>query len=544
MKKIFLYTLSLLLLFTSCKVETLTNTIYVDRAPTEYCYGHINLKPTDSIVDIIYVEHMIYVIQDEIDLHGDGISIGKNSILQFTNGGCLKNGTIYFDDTYLDGSVKFKDCNFSGSLINKNVNLSWFGLTTNLQEEKDKKLNTQIILQVINCAGKVIIVDDFYPISETIQINKDITLQASNWSPEWYSYKVYEPEHEASQGFYTVNDISAFSILDKGGLNLYGIYIKGNPDKYTGSDNIIPNELTWALLLPNTGSLGAIYNCKIEGFTQGIRGIGGFLEKIQNTHFNYCRQAIFTVYTSDYDVFGCKFTNCMGNYSADLKSTPDKNDMNNLRHIGCAIYIERNGMVNFCNNQFENNFIDFILDSSDIIINIQESQFTNPTFASFYFYNDFTNLNTTPFMQLIPSEIYKIALDNIVISNNNFILNKDNVTNCIACFRETNQIYLNQERDRGLNIVFNYNTINDQRTSAPSNSSILVISNQTKNPTGNLTFIRNQFINPKASSFVNSINGNTSYFNITLSEGDFDISSQYYNEIISNSSDYSHIIYK
>ena len=68
----------------------------------------------------------IYEIRYDFDLNGSTISIPDNCELKFI-GGSLKNGTINFNNTLLNGNIKIKT-NISGNIRNNEVNVLWFNV--------------------------------------------------------------------------------------------------------------------------------------------------------------------------------------------------------------------------------------------------------------------------------------------------------------------------------------------------------------------------------------------------------------------------------
>lgn len=525
MKKIrfIFYILFSICLFTSCKinVEAGKNVFYVDKAPSEESKGYKRIKENASLKDELKLSNMIYCIAYEFDLKNKTLKIPDNCVLYFSDNGSIKNGNIEFNNTYVDGTVKFENINFSGNLINNTCNLSWFGLNTSLEQENaasDERKNTAVLTQVLACIGPQLIIDGFYPISSLVTLSKSVSFVGADWNEDLLKSS-YDYSYEPKYGFYANgNKTSLFTLEKTCNLNIFGVYFKGSPEVFKNAKSIDNLPFTWAFILPTVGSLGSIYNCKIEGFMQGIRGIGGYLEKIQNTTFNACQVGLFTVWTSDFDVFGCKFTNCMPNIEVTM---PDENltanDFNNARHIGCGIWSSCCGMVNYANNYYENNFIDFLTNEADIIINITDSKFVNARLCSLYFYNDY-NRQTTPWMSLSPSELHKYAIDNFVITGNTFTSTKNSIANCVALIRDTDVVYLGDSsgtpemhRNRGMNLIFSGNTFDDKRTNVPETESIFYISND-KDTSGTITCSNNKFDLSKANYFVNVVPSSTGTF--------------------------------
>lgn len=524
-----LYILIFVCSFLSCKitVENEKSGVYEEKPPAQDSKGYKYIDEDANLQEEIELSNMIYCIAYEFDLNNQTLTIPENCILSFKDKGLLKNGSIEFNSTYLDGSVKFENVNFSGNLINDSCNLSWFGLNTSLEQENaasDKRKNTAVLTQVLACVGPQLIIDGFYPISSMVTLSKSVSFVGADWNEDLLKSS-YDYSYEPKYGFYANGKETRLFTLEKTcNLNIFGVYFKGSPEVFKNAVTTDNLPFTWAFILPTFGSLGSIYNCKIEGFMQGIRGIGGYLEKIQNTTFNACQVGLFTVWTSDFDVFGCKFTNCMPNIEVTM---PDENlsanDFNNARHIGCGIWSSCCGMVNYANNYYENNFVDFLTNEADIIINITDSKFVNARLCSLYFYNDY-NRQTTPWMSLSPSELHKYAIDNFVITGNTFTSTKNSLANCIALIRDTDLVYLGdssgtpeKHRNRGMNLIFSGNTFDDKRTNVPETESIFVISNEI-DTTGTITCSNNEFKLSKANYFVNLMPSSSGKFSFVNNE--------------------------
>lgn len=519
----YILVLFFIFLFSGCKitVENENKIIYVDKAPTDESKGYKRIKSDGSLMEEIELSNMIYCIAYEFDLKQKTLIIPEDCVLYFCENGSIKNGNITFNNTYVDGTVKFENINFSGKLINNTCNLSWFGLNTTVEQENtcvEERKNSVVLTQILSCIGPQLIIDGFYPISSEVTLSKSISFVGADWTTDLIT-STYEYTYEPQYGFYANGrETRLFTLKKTCNLNIFGVYFKGYPETFanaTSTDNL---PFTWAFILPTEGSLGSIYNCKIEGFLQGIRGIGGFLEKIQNTTFNACQVGLFTVWTSDFDVFGCKFTNCMPNIEIPaITNEITASDFNNLRHIGSGIWSCCCGMVNYANNYYENNFIDFLTNEADIIINITDSKFVNATLCNLYFYNDY-NRQTTPWMSLVPSELHKYAIDNFVITGNTFTRTKNSLANCVALIRETDLVYLGdssgtpeKHQNRGMNLIFSGNIFDEKRTKVPETDSIFAISNVT-DTTGTITCSNNQFDLSKANYFANVIPDSSGIF--------------------------------
>lgn len=491
-------------------------TLFVDKMPQINSYGYKYITPSEDLTKAFTTENIIYYINDEINFFGNTIAVGKNCVILFGDNGKITNGVISFNDTFLDGSVNFSNMRFIGTLINKTCKTSWFGFNNTTESENSALLkNATILSDVINCIGPNLIVDGFYPLSDMVTFTRSFNMMSPDWSSSCLTDS-YNFTYEPVNGFYTNGgEERLFYFKQTYNINIYGLYFKGSPEKFMGEEvpKIGKENLSWAFILPNVGSLGSIYNCKIEGFTQGIRGVGGFIEKIQNTTFNACQVGLFFAWTSDFDVFGCKFTNCMPNLKIEDKPADYKyiqDDFNDIRHLGAGIWSCKGGMINFANNYYENNVIDFVANECDIIINVTDSVFKNPSFCSFYFYNDCAR-QQSPWQGLVPSELHKYAIDNFVVTGNTFELTENPKGKCLALIRETDMRYLGdssgtpeQHGERGMNVIFSGNTINDSRTTVPDDDSIFAVS-VADDTTGTITCSSNNFFSSKANYFVNVV---------------------------------------
>lgn len=86
----------------------------------------------------------IYEIRDVFDLNGKKIIIPNNCVLKF-EGGKLKNGTIVFNSSIIEGSPSFDNLELYGTIQNDRLINTWFGIAQNdTKTNNDKKWNTFI----------------------------------------------------------------------------------------------------------------------------------------------------------------------------------------------------------------------------------------------------------------------------------------------------------------------------------------------------------------------------------------------------------------
>lgn len=519
----------------SCKIdlEYEGGKIYTDKSPENSSMGYKTLRSGTSFASQVSSQNYVYIVDSSFDLGGASAAIGENSILKFTENGSIKNGTVTFNNTYLDGDPCFRNVVFEGNLLNRTVNLSWFGPNRTVQEEKDAtRKNTQIISEVLECMGDTLIVDGFYPVSSIINIKKSINLRSPDWN-ESLCTRTYDNPYEPTNGFYsTEGNNSIFKFFQyqdengkdkvKGSMNMFGIYLKGNPEKYLNATKYETDEskLTCGVFLPWGGSLAAVYNCKFEGFTQGIRSLGGFIEKLQNTTFNACELGFYAIYASDFEVFSCKFTNCMPNYK--LNVVPD---VSGLRQVGCGFMIEGCGMVNCANNLFENNFINLIINEVAIIINISNNEFRNPVFNDIYVYNDYTYVRGPFYFTTGKEDMHRICIDNVVITENNFTRDKNALGKSFVMFANGYHALYNHgfiESDRTTNLIIANNDFIDNRPVVPEDEAIFVVSNK-KELKSKITCNNNNFASTKANYYASLMDGSYGKFTFVNSSNKFPI---------------------
>ncbi len=517
----------------SCKVDLdyEADKIYSDKAPADSAMGYRKIRTDASFGSQVSSANYVYVVDSSFDLDGASVTVGEKSIIKFTENGSIRNGKITFNKTYLDGKIKFKNVEFDGTLANRNVILSWFGPNKTAEEDRDAaRKNTQIISEVLACMGDTLIVDGFYPVSSVIEIKRSINVRSVDWN-EKLCTETYQNSYEPSNGFYAANGNGSIFRFhqyqdenDKyhvvGSMNMFGIYLKGDPEKYLNATNYETDEtkLTYGVFLPWGGSLAAVYNCKFEGFTQGIRSLGGFIEKLQNTTFNACELGFYAIYASDFEVFSCKFTNCMPNYK--LTRIPDESS---LRQIGCGFMIEGCGMVNCANCLFENNFINLIINEVAIIINISNCKFINPVYNDIYVYNNYTYVRGPFYFTTGYEDNHRICIDNVVISENEFIRNKKALGKSFIMFTNGYHALYNHgfiESDRITNLIISDNEFIDSRPVVPEDESLFVVSNK-KETRSKITCSRNDFGSTKINYYARLIDGSYGKFTFVNSSNIF-----------------------
>jgi hypothetical protein len=109
----------------------------------------------------LHKKETIYVIRDEIDLKGATVSVPHNCTLKF-EGGALKNGTLVYDNTYIDGNYKVF-CKCQGLIANDIVEPHMYGARGDSKTD-----DAYSIQQSINSGKQVIFRRGTYLISTPI----------------------------------------------------------------------------------------------------------------------------------------------------------------------------------------------------------------------------------------------------------------------------------------------------------------------------------------------------------------------------------------
>lgn len=116
-------------------------------------------------------ENTTYIIQDDFNLKeegGDGIiSIPKGSTLQF-EGGCLRNGTVLFNKTYVV-NPSFEKVKFDGIITNKSVSAQGMGMDNSGKDDNSEVLEN--LLNILPLSGTELQLE-----SGTYNIGKRIVL--------------------------------------------------------------------------------------------------------------------------------------------------------------------------------------------------------------------------------------------------------------------------------------------------------------------------------------------------------------------------------
>ncbi|MCR4921938.1 MAG: hypothetical protein K5945_09605 [Bacteroidaceae bacterium] len=426
--------------------------LYLTCQPALLCaQGCVLVDPSAAPEAQMKSERTIYEIQDTIDLGGQTLTIPPECVLRF-NGGIIRNGTVVFDDTHLDGLVRFAECAYSGRLSNQEVTLSWFGASPALSD------NSAIINDVVSVSRAVVVVDALYPIGHTITIGRRVLFRGLDWSESVYATML----GNAHYGFRTTSPINAIAFSPGGCLSMFGIsvvgdatlYVSGNTHDKDGPDGH-PLQTCGIMMKTDAGAIDAIFDCSFVGFTYGIRAVGRYIEKIKGTYFSACRFGLFTAWTSDYICQDCHFNTNMLNYNIQAHgiddSMPDR-----LRQTGAGAVVKGGGMVRFLDCKFEFNFIHLIIDEACIIFNLENCIFDAATHSCIMLFNEKSSDNW-----LIDSELHKPSINCINISGNTFCRGARCERWQDTSLPGSGILYVRESGDRGMNVSFVNNVVVD-----------------------------------------------------------------------------------
>lgn len=415
-------------------------------------FGYVLLDPGSDLNEQLTEPRTIYEVQNTIDLKNKTLTMPAESILKF-NGGLIKNGKVVFDNTYLDGFVQFQSCRYEGQLWNQDVTLSWFGASASIKD------NSQIINDVMNVCRAVIVVDDIYPINQTLVVKRRVLFRGLDWNESVYANK----ETAAHYGFKTTSRINAFRFNTGGRLSLFGISVIGDVNLYVGgnlheTDGVggKPIETCGILMQSTAGDIDVIYDSSFVGFTYGIRAEGRYIEKIKGTYFSACRFGLWTCWTSDYICQDCHFNTNMLNYNIQSHGINDTQS-SRLRNLGAGVVVKGAGMARFLDCKFEFNFIHIIMDEKCVIFNLENCMFDAATFCCIMLCNEKANDNW-----LVDSELTKPSFNCVNINGNTFVRGARCERYQSTALPGAGILYVRESGNRGMNINFTNNVVADE----------------------------------------------------------------------------------
>ena len=206
----------------------------------------------------------IYVVRTDIDLKGETLSIPYNSVLKF-EGGSLKNGTITYNDTYIEGRYCIQ-CKCEGIVANDIVDPRMYGARGD-----GKTDDSFAIQQSIDSKKQVIFHRSTYLIEKPLVFDRQNFIVDFNLSTlkktnkEGYNYK-YEN--------YNYNTIPCLILIKPYSSNTSGHIVIRNLIIDGGKTNTGIHAI-WCrnVILENVRIYGATKGFVYNGFTNSFRDI-------------------------------------------------------------------------------------------------------------------------------------------------------------------------------------------------------------------------------------------------------------------------------
>lgn len=154
---------------------TLSNVVFaqndIERIILDGSYTRDAELPMLAQSDFIH-NNAVYVITKDFNLVGD-ITIPENCVLNF-DGGCIKNGIINCNNTFLNGKVQLVNIILNGSIANNRIESDWFGL---VEGNKNGIDNCEVISSLIasceNTKKDLHISNGIYRTSQPVKFNVD-----------------------------------------------------------------------------------------------------------------------------------------------------------------------------------------------------------------------------------------------------------------------------------------------------------------------------------------------------------------------------------
>lgn len=264
--------------------------------------GYKVLNPAMSFSSQVTAANTIYEIKDEFDLNGGSVTIPAGCTLKF-NGGSLRNGTINFNYTLLDGNPLITT-SIAGSIKNNQLNVLWLGARA-----EDKTFdNTPIFQKAIDWAENnkpsivYVPIGTFY-IKSTVNMKagvkftgeakgngKTVIRAASSMMDMFYSessngMRIMNIQIDGNRTGTYYSHATGFNsestTLAENGINFYDLW-------YNEFNNVnVYNCSQWAIKIRHDSWVTDINNIGCYSCGNGIL-IGGLINglKIRNSEFN------------------------------------------------------------------------------------------------------------------------------------------------------------------------------------------------------------------------------------------------------------------
>ena len=330
----------------------------------------------------------VYVVRDSFDLQGSEVSIPSDCILEFA-GGNIRNGLVKFNNTKIQGYASFRQCSYSGTISNDEVELAWFdfadGGSKTWRTLTYNTYESATLQQIIDCCknGACLNVDKIYGIKKPVTVTKRLYMKGADRSEGIYADRIVQ---NMEYGFMNCDGLTSLFIVEEGGdLSVQGLSFVGYTNLYMGGqlwEKCYSNGVALASPVQicgidcrSGGRISEVHDSSFVAFTYGIRCDGGSLGYIRNSYFSICRFGFWARNTSNFECRGCRFNSNELNfhfYEKNLNYVGDKSnweplketDAEQIARMGGGLYLENCEDVEINNSRFEFNFIQAIINGS------------------------------------------------------------------------------------------------------------------------------------------------------------------------------------
>lgn len=259
---------------------------------------------------VLGFENLTYIIVGDIDLGGEELVLGNNTILDF-QGGSFSNGTISLTNTELKGNIKLSSITLTGSCSNDITKLSWF--TDDLAN--DYSANLQSLVNVTKVQGTVDIDSLSFIVNTTVNITKALTIRG-NGTRNYYNLNIGSIRNKIT----TANDIVILNITSTQ-VRVEGITFIG---AYSTLDPTTGVRLgTQALVSFSNASNCTLRNCNFLYSHIGALFTNSGIANIEDNNFAGCNAGLRLMASPDSNLINNYFNTNSGNvtFSEDNAGT-------------------------------------------------------------------------------------------------------------------------------------------------------------------------------------------------------------------------------
>lgn len=153
-------TIALLFMFSGCSVSNPSRD------------GAIYIGKAESVAQQFKSANATYVINKVIDLKGQQVSIPANCTLFFEKGG-IKNGTLVFNETRLEGNVRIR-CSLKGTVDNDTINTDWF--VDGAKKVSNLTESSELVQAIFNLGASKIVFGRGYYQFHNIQLSPNVEI--------------------------------------------------------------------------------------------------------------------------------------------------------------------------------------------------------------------------------------------------------------------------------------------------------------------------------------------------------------------------------